>query len=218
MKKKLITLGVFLFVSFSIFSHSLLYQKSNGYRDTYWGEKLEEIISDKKLNKKNVSYENNNIVLYYEQSIMMGQDSNVYYNFRNNQLTSISYQISYSEDIEKRLLSKFDSIEKTYIIPTLQEAIKEQPDLPIAESYNEIIEKDLLPYMTADDIYIWENYPTSNSGFGNIWTVWGKKIDKNYSGRIYKIKTNDLTYCFIISNFVDGTIIVIYTKAYEEQF
>lgn len=110
-----------LFVVLPLYSQSQLYKMANGYRQTYWEESLSDVLAEKQLQHKVIEKDDTKYHLYFENDIMMGQSTKVHYNFTNNALRSICYDLTYSEQLEKKLISKFNEIDSSYDIPTLKE-------------------------------------------------------------------------------------------------
>lgn len=209
---------MFLFLCFfatELFAQSEFLKRSLGYRDTYWGEPFEQVFAEKNHLYLNSSLNDFEKKFLIENDLMMSESSKVYYYFRDNKLASIAYEISYSEETEERLLSKFNQKKEIYNTKIL---VKDKPESDkeksIKEELSSFLNGEYWSWLFAEDLYFFEHHGDSLiERFIN-----NKSEQKESSARIYKIYINDMTDCYVLSNVVENKIDVVYTERYEEKF
>lgn len=202
MKKIII---IFLFLnSFLYAQKSEYYKRIFGYNDTFWGESASQIITDKQISDNRSTKE---AVILVEKSFMMSQETETIYYLPMNKLKAVGYKLKYSEETEQRLLSKYNNIQKTlyYDSFNFNELSNEQKEMFVS-SATQICCEDILYYTDG------------NNKTRSILEVIEQENKTEGTVRIYKIDYNELTECYIFSNFIPEQIIVIYTEKYEEQF
>lgn len=202
MKKIII---IFLFLSSFLYAQkSEFYKRMFGYNDTFWGESASQIITDKQISDNRSTKE---AVILVEKSFMMSQETETIYYLPMNKLKAVGYKLKYSEETEKRLISKYNNIQKTlyYDSFNFNELSNEQKYIFLNSSTEEM----------CNSIYF---YNDGNNKTHSILEVIEQVNKTEGTARIYKIDYNELTECYIFSNFIPEQIIVIYTEKYEEQF
>lgn len=211
---------MFLFLCFfatELFAQSEFLKRSLGYRDTYWGEPFEQVFAEKNHLYLNSSLNDFERKFLIENDLMMSESSNVYYYFRDNKLASIAYEISFSEETEERLLSKFNQKKEIYNTKIL---VKDKPEndkeKEIKEKFLSIQNGECSSWLWASEAFVCEHNAGKNSVIGVF--INNKSEQKESSAKIYKIYINDMTVCYVLSNVVENKIDVVYTERYEERF
>ncbi len=211
---------VFLFLCFfatELFAQSEFLKRSLGYRDTYWGEPFEQVFAEKNHLYLNSSLNDFEKKFLIENDLMMSESSKVYYYFRDNKLSSIAYEISYSEETEERLLSKFNQKKE---VCNAKVIIKENPETDkekaIKENFSDALKGECFSCLLAEDAFVCELRAGKGSLIGEFFTNESGQTES--SVRIYKIYINDMTVCYVLSNIIENKIDVIYTERYEEKF
>lgn len=191
-----------IFTSFIIFIMAITLAAETGYKGFQWWETTKKEVSnqiDITLKRQDEQFE-----YYANTTRILTKSTEVYYSFFEGILTNVSYVLDYSQEMRDTLLSRFNK-------PTIYRS------LPL----------DTFNCLEADDNYVKENTPDIIMGYSIITTLfevgddehtsiisdaieYGQK-EKTSDMEMFIIDYNQDTRVYIFSNFIKGSIIVIYT-------
>ena len=191
-----------IFTSFIIFIMAITLAAETGYKGFQWWETTKKEVSnqiDITLKRQDEQFE-----YYANTTRILTKSTEVYYSFFEGILTNVSYVLDYSQEMRDTLLSRFNK-------PTIYRS------LPL----------DTFNCLEVDDNYVKENTLDIITGYSIITTLfevgddehtsiisdaieYGQK-EKTSDMEMFIIDYNQDTRVYIFSNFIKGSIIVIYT-------
>ena len=176
-----------------------------GYRNTYWGESLTDLVNTS--NAKFIMDKYADFNLCIENARMLGQSTTIYYVIDKGKLAGICYTIDQTEESEEMLDNLF--VEKKL-------KIKKQKKIGFTEEYLEKFKTEIDKLNVDLSILLFEDIHNFNLGgdsliYKNL-SVDDKKYQDDYNVRIIKADLNLDTEVHIIIGLYSGKIAVVYTE------
>jgi uncharacterized membrane protein len=176
-----------------------------GYRNTYWGESLTELVNSSNARFIMDKYADYNLCV--ENARMLGQSTTVYYVISKGKLAGICYTVDQTEEAQEMLDDLFS--EKKL-------RIKKHKKIGFVEEYLEKFktETDKLGFDLS--ILLFEDVDHYNLGgdsiTGEYLRVDDEKYQDNYNVQVIKADYNNDTEVHIYIGLYPGKIAVVYTE------
>lgn len=176
-----------------------------GYRNTYWGEPLTELVNSSNARFIMDKYADYNLCV--ENARMLGQSATLYYVIDKGKLVGISYTVNQTEDAQEMLDGLFEDKKLK---------VKRQKKISFTEEYLEKFkaETDKLGFDLS--VLLFEDVHHYNLGGESITeeflNVDDNKYKDNYNAQVIVADFNYNTEVYIFIGVYTGKIAVVYTE------
>lgn len=176
-----------------------------GYRGTYWGEPLTELVNSSNAQFIMDKYADYNLCV--ENTRMLGQSTTVYYVISKGKLAGICYTVDQTEEAQEMLNDLFS--EKKL-------KVKKHKKIEFVEEYLEKIKTKTKSIGYDLSILLFEDVDHYNLGgdsiTGEFLSVDDKKYQDKFNAQIIKADYNYDTEVHIYIGLHPGKIAVVYTE------